>query len=115
MGFSSWECPRCGDSIISQHAINEGERELIGWQKYCVALFEDGSVVMGEYDGYCRVETESGAVVSLVEADGKVAVYHRACWEADGRPAYTEPSAPAHDQGYFFDARVCREPKPERE
>jgi len=68
-----------------------------------VAVFKSGNIVSGEYDGYGRVVTEDGMEVDVVDSDGKFAMYHRACWEAAGRPTkFTAPSRGARDQGYFF-------------
>jgi len=88
MGFFSWECPCCGESI----------KQGNDWMGKCVALSDDGSVVKGDYDGYGRIDGRLGTV-ELTDMDGKFALYHQKCYDLCGRPAYTKPSGSADDQG----------------
>jgi len=120
MGLFSWECPECLDSIISDSAINEGENELIGWQKRCAVVFSDGTTLVGEYDGYGRVHCDIGIVVNLTDAldpqtcDAPFTMYHEACYRAAGEPMFNGiPSRRAQDQGYFFNDPSERQLKPE--
>jgi hypothetical protein len=97
MGFFSWNCK----SKICQHrsVISEySETEKTAWMKDVVVITEDNQVLMGEYDGYGRVEG-----TDIAEYDGMMAVWHRACWELEGKSLeYDGPSDYSADQGYFF-------------
>lgn len=94
MGFYSWNCPCCGNSIRSRHSTNATS----AWMSKVVVVFADGDRVSGEYDGYGRV----GAKLDYEGLeDGKFAMYHRACWELAGKPEFSAPSVYASDQGYF--------------
>lgn len=98
MGFFSWQCKACDVSVISSWA----SCPVTEWQTDCVAIFENGDVIKGEYDGYGRMLTDYGEIE--LHYSGNFALYHRACWEAAGRPTdFTEASRGAHDQGFFFD------------
>jgi len=88
MGFFSWECKCCGESM----------KEGRAWMGDVVIVGDDHSVVRGRYDGYGRVESRMGEV-EIVEADGHFACYHAACYKIAGKPEYTGPSGSANDQG----------------
>jgi hypothetical protein len=88
MGFFSWDCKCCGESIKSGN----------DWMGKAVAVSDDGSVVSGEYDGYGRLETRLGEV-ELVDAEGHFALYHAKCYTLAGKPGYNGPSRSAADQG----------------
>ena len=102
-GFFSWECLGCGKSLLSDYAVNRGDD--FGWMTQVVAVFKDGSIVKGEYDGYGRIDGR-GRETEIVDAmwgkDGP-SLWHEACWKAKGRPKWKGPSPSARDQGYFFD------------
>ena len=71
-----------------------------------MAVFENGDVVKGEYDGYGRILTDHGEVDGEVELgyEGEFALYHRACWDHAGCPTkFTAASKHAGDSGFFFD------------
>ncbi len=59
----------------------------------------------GTYDGYGRVTSSRSWCDddedSLVNASAPCC-YHKACWEAAGKPKHTGASRPSADQGYFF-------------
>lgn len=88
MGFFSWDCRCCGESM----------KEGRDWMGDVVIVGDDGSVVRGKYDGYGRVESRMGEV-EIVEADGHFACYHAACYKIAGKPDYDGPSRSANDQG----------------
>jgi len=93
MGFFSWDCKVCGHSLLSPYSTNH----LNDWMANVVVIEEDGSILVGEYDGYGRVNGND-------IGSNAPQCYHRKCWELAGRPSqYTEASAGALDQGYFFD------------
>jgi len=69
------------------------------WMVDAVALTPDGSLLVGEYDGYGNL---NGRPISI-DADDP-SVWHKSCWEQASRPSkYTGPSEYAPDQGWFFD------------
>jgi hypothetical protein len=88
MGFFSWDCKCCGESM----------KEGNDWMGDVVIVGDDGSVIRGKYDGYGRVESRVGEV-EIVEADGHFACYHAKCYALAGKPEYTGPSRSANDQG----------------
>ena len=100
----SWLCIGCQESLRSHLSTMPKSR----WMTDAVLLFEDGDRVSGEYDGYGRVGAK-------LDPDGLrdsvFCVYHRACWEALGRPTFVAPSARAADQGYFVGEFHPSEPK----
>ncbi len=101
VGFFSQDCIECGDSVIAPYDMPV----LLEWQNSAVCITPRGSILIGEYDGYGRVDGHEQAIW----ADNTV--YHLRCWEAAGRPLeYRGPSLPSDDQGYFYDRtgrRLC--------
>jgi hypothetical protein len=91
MGFFSWDCNVCGHPMLSPDATNRTNR----WMADVVVIEPNGSILMGEYDGYGRVNDR--------DVDGEPCCYHHACWEVAGKPTKYIPSESAHDQGWFFD------------
>ena len=68
-----------------------------------VLLGKDGSVILGDYDGYGRVHTkEFGTVEIDLYGSNEPCLYHKACWEKAGQPKYSGPSQDSDDQGWFF-------------
>jgi len=97
MGFWSKLCvsPGCGHPLLCVDATDEVNQ----WMSQAVAIDRDGSMNVGEYDGYGRV---GGAEDALASDD--VTVWHRSCWELAGRPIeFTVAAEYAPDQGWFFD------------
>ena len=92
MGFFSWDCRECGNSIRSDVATRG---EISSWMNDVVVHTPGGSVLFGSYDGYGRVGT-----FDLSESSD-ISYHHRACWELAGKPSYAGPSRDAIDQGYF--------------
>ena len=89
MGFFSWNCECCGESLKSPY-----DPQPV-WQNEGVAIFENGYIT-GEYDGY-------GAIKELDILAGEPTIYHKKCWEESGRPMeYRGESQGAEDQGYFY-------------
>lgn len=93
MGFFSWNCTKCGHSIMSPYAVHGDEM----WLNECVALFPDGARYKGSYDGYGRV---GGAEVDY---GVDVEFQHIRCWEEAGKPDYEQNSPDAGGQGHFYD------------
>ena len=106
MGFHSRTCPQCGDSIKAPYNLSPS----LAWQNDVVAVLADGTTHTGTYDGYGRLETDSG-LVSLHDdytADYAHAWFHAACHKAAGEPAaVVKASPPAADQGYFYADEDC--------
>lgn len=106
MGFFSWDCERCGHPMLCDSAATEGN----DWMTDVVVMQKNGSRLMGEYDGYGRVDG-----VEIDWSDGEPQCYHRDCWEADGRPGYHSAcggSTSSADQGWFFDDGEHNEDSP---
>lgn len=100
MGFFSWNCKGCGKSIRSRYT----EAGYENWMQHAVALSQNGSRIIGEYDGYGRIDAPG----MYEEADiGQTpCLWHQACWEHAGTPEYDGPSESAEDQGYFIGPEV---------
>ena len=99
MGFFSWDCPVCGESIRSRQAEPNPKE---------AALILHNSVIAGEYDGYGRIITPGGKF-NIQEADSTmygeyVKLYHLECYNKIGRPIYMDAEISHHaaDQGYWF-------------
>tara|TARA_R110000824_G_scaffold304530_1_gene492337 strand:+ start:2363 stop:2695 length:333 start_codon:yes stop_codon:yes gene_type:complete len=91
MGFSSWNCKGCNESIKAPDGIPTS----IAWQNQCVLLEPNGSIIIGQYDGYGNV--------GHWEYDGsEPEMWHNKCWCSANKPSYSGPSASASDQGYFY-------------
>jgi hypothetical protein len=88
MGFFSWDCKVCGESMKT------GD----DWMGLVTIVSDDGSMVRGMYDGYGRVQTRMGEM-DLTESEGRFACYHATCYALAGNPAYDGPSGSADDQG----------------
>ena len=93
MGFFSWNCTCCDNSIRSRYAVTPTS----DWMKQAVVVFESGDRMSGEYDGYGQLVR----MLDTQELNGKFAMYHRACWELAGKPVFSAASVDASDQGYF--------------
>jgi hypothetical protein len=90
MGLFSWRCEVCGVSLRSILATDKLE------EIESVALLESGSIIIGAYDGYGRIEEAD-------IADKDPQVYHKKCWEKAGKPTeYRGASKAAEDQGFFY-------------
>ena len=91
MGFFSWNCKECGKSIRSPYSVDKNT----DWMADAVALLKNGSVIIGEYDGYGRI---GGTDL----ADSAPTMYHHKCWIKAGKPEYSGESDWAEDQGFFI-------------
>jgi len=68
------------------------------WLNECVALFQDGTVIYGDYDGYGRVNDYE------IDYHTPVDFQHKRCWEKNGSPIHFETaSTDAKGQGHFYD------------
>ena len=90
MGFFSWECKGCHESIKAPYDLPQE----LKWQNDYVALGPGNLFECGSYDGY----GEHGRLPDNVE------LWHTWCWEEQGKPkAYSGASPRADDQGYFYE------------
>lgn len=107
MGFFSWGCPCCKHSVLNFYSVDRSLDN--GWMADAVAVFKNGDIVSGEYDGYGRI----GWLDNLADMDN-FKLCHQACWEIMGKPSYDElPEDPGcGDQGYFYDDKDYRHSKP---
>lgn len=99
MGFFSWNCPGCGKSARIPYT-NSGHHK---WMTKVVAVYKDGSIMKGEYDGYGRIDERDLDPGARGAMKGKYgfALWHQACWDHAGQPKYKEDSTSAQDQGHF--------------
>ena len=96
MGFFSWNCRGCNESIKAPYDLPEA----IEWQNDIVALRVGSGLLRGRYDGYGRVQTDAGLVALPHEG---AECWHFRCWEGAGSPkSYTAASPDAEDQGFFY-------------
>lgn len=96
MGFFSWNCKCCGKSIRSPYSVDDDT----AWMNDAVSVLRNGSVVIGRYDGYGRLDNPEGTF----ELDSMEAcLYHEKCWKESGKPDEYSPSDHARDQGYFIE------------
>ena len=48
MGFFSWQCKGCDESIKAPYGLTED----VQWKNKVVMLMPNGSCISGDYDGY---------------------------------------------------------------
>ena len=100
MGFFSWNCKGCGKSLRSRYT-SAGHAN---WMAQGVVMSPGGTRTQGEYDGYGCI----GDVENLNDWPDDPEVWHQACWEQAGKPAYSGPSRHAADQGFFVGPEIER-------
>ena len=108
MGMFSWDCSRCGHPLLGPAALDPDG--MNAWMGDSVALSKRGDRIVGEYDGYGRLDS-----ADLMEIAGDPEVYHAACYELAGRPEFERPSRSSADQGYFFALAAHSIPDPRGE
>lgn len=102
MGFFSKDCEGCGHPLLSKYATNRVNK----WMEQAVAILPDNEIVVGEYDGYGRIDGIDHLIFGAM-------VYHEACWrEADCPKTFVDESCWSEDQGYFFDDGAHDMPEP---
>jgi hypothetical protein len=108
MGLFSWNCKKCEHSIKSPYNLPTGWE----YMNEVVYLRKGHEPVIGKYDGYGRIEgVEESAPTALstynmqddIGFDSDPEVWHKVCWENDGKPGYTSTSEYSSDQGFFYD------------
>jgi len=90
MGFFSWICKVCGESLKSPYNLMEETK----WKNSAIVLLPEGVRMQGAYDGYGRLDGER-----IPFEDGEPAVWHVRC--SAGQELVYEPSESASDQGFF--------------
>jgi hypothetical protein len=104
MGFFSWQCKKCDHSIKSPYNLPTGWE----YMNEVVYLREGHSPVIGEYDGYGRIEgaeLSEPTALSTYEVnweDNEPELWHKKCWYNEGMPQYSGESDYAEDQGFFY-------------
>jgi len=95
MGMFSWECKGCLHSILGPYVLTKQNT----WMNKATALAPDGSLLIGEYDGYGRIKS-----TDLMDFSGGEVpeLWHYGCWMVSGCPKYEHPSTHAQDQGHFI-------------
>jgi len=94
LGLFSWNCKKCDHSIKSPYNIPTGWE----YMNEAVVLREGGEPVIGEYDGYGRI-----GAYEINWGDAEPEMWHKKCWENDGKPKYSGGSEYSQDQGFFYD------------
>lgn len=100
MGFFSWQCKVCDESIKAPYDIPKS----MAFQNECVVIEHvnyASKVFIGEYDGYGRVGDD---LWDWSAAEKEPIMYHKKCWEKAGKPlGDLTPSRYAPDQGFFYE------------
>ena len=104
MGFFSWDCKRCDHPLLGPAGLDPDGKNA--WMQKGVALTKRGDRILGDYDGYGRLDDVD------IWGDAEPEVYHAACFELAGRPEFTSPSRSSADQGYFFENGTHSLPDP---
>ena len=93
MGFFSWNCRGCGESMKAPYDLPLDLR----WQNDVVVITEDNKIISGDYDGYGEVGYED-------ITDYRFECWHKRCYISNGQPrTFTKSSDYAKDQGYFYE------------
>ena len=93
MGLFSWQCKKCDHSIKAPYNIPAGWE----YMTEAVVLREGKEPVIGEYDGYGRIDA-----YEINWGDDEPEMWHKKCWENAGKPQYSGESDSAEDQGFFY-------------
>ena len=124
MGFSSFNCRCCNRPLVSRYGLEHlPNKDQQSWLERCVAVYSDGRIISGLYDGYGTIQTRAQQQESIkdpLKCDGHnmydeqeaPCVYHEECWRNAGCPTKYEPSSRAECQGYFFDDDEMSKAKP---
>jgi len=95
MGFFSWQCKGCDESIKAPYGLTEGTQ----WKNEVVMLMPNGTCISGDYDGYGSIHQPELTVEIEYGSCGEF--WHSRCYSDANGPAYTSPSPSADDQGFF--------------
>ena len=108
MGFFSFNCKRCGESLKAPYELPV----TMTWQNRVVAVTPEGQRIAGFYDGYGRVNLDAPVLdlwcyqIPTVRSThhAQAALWHERC--APVRPLiylYRRKTLDCQDQGYFYD------------
>ncbi len=126
MGFFSYNCRCCDRALISRYGLdNVPNGNEQSWLEKGVAVYSDGRIVTGLYNGYGTLQTRAQQQESdkapirqnghhMWREEEVPSVYHEECWRNAGCPTQYEPSSRAECQGYFFDSFEISKAKPAR-
>lgn len=97
MGFFSWECKGCSESIKAPYGLGEQQK----WQNEAIVMYDGWSRThQGSYDGYGRLDGHD------VGYNGTPEVWHLDCFTHESlvnkTPTFSGGSKGADDQGYFY-------------
>ena len=93
MGFFSWNCRGCGESMKAPYDLDADD----AWQNKVVVITEDNTIFSGDYDGY-------GRVYGMDIPTDNPECWHKRCYTEHGAPqTFTKSSDYAEDQGYFYE------------
>jgi hypothetical protein len=130
MGFFSWNCCSCNQSIVNFYVANAfkevqwmSEISVIGhnadylFERQDEYILDDGETVRvaGIYSGYGGIDGEDIELVDLNMS--KVRIFHDLCWQSVGSPGYHDAikNFPANCgdqyQGHFVDEGVVKKVK----
>ena len=137
MGFFSWECCACHNSILNVYSSTleftdkDGNKQDGGWLSEVTFVgkanaeyldfpsdgyTKDGTVyVSGMYNGYGSIEGEEFEFLDVSPKDYRL--FHHECWRAVGEPDIEQAlrDFAANDsckyQGHFIDVNFCEKIK----
>ena len=95
MGFFSWQCKGCDESIKAPYGLTEDTQ----WKNKVVMQLPNGSFISFEYYGYGRITQPEFELD--IEYGSNAEFWHSRCYSDANGPAYTGPSPSADDQGFF--------------
>ena len=100
MGLSSLDCKNCGHPALAPHATVK----INAWMQQVVAILPDGNILQGYYGGYLDIDGVNLYDAGWDDERGNPLLYHRACWEALGKPSHYDGTGSrwSFDQGHFF-------------
>lgn len=109
MGFFSYKCKCCGESIKAPYGLAAKHQ----WMNEVTCVLEDGAVLQGDYDGYGGFSIRYDDLqthhlyhredIEVSGIDDRATIYHTQCWEKAGKPGFQGGMERAEDQGYFDD------------
>lgn len=96
MGFFSWNCKQCGESIKAPYNLPKD----IGWHNDAVVITEGSNIYRGSYDGYGSINGVDFCFDTVPHPE----MWHDKCWFEAGSPLeFSGASDYARDQGFFYD------------
>jgi len=115
MGLFSWNCKACRHPLLAPFNTDS----VNAWMNDGVAILPSGSILMGSYDGYGRLDDHDINSETVYGDEGEVTgeprVFHKKCWEVLGCPKEwgDGSSQSSADQGHFFNPEDHNVAEPE--